>query len=367
MEKGFFFASILFASLLGFIMLKPLNAREPGFSTASKDHSMPRNGQTVAPATATDTVPVQPGFSHLSSSTTFDNGVETKTINATGKDGTKYKLVTAGGSIDLYVNGQKIPAQELDKYKDVVTAFKLEVEERQKADEASVRMRQLQQTTRLKKLDTERLQLLKQLAELDEQRENLNNNKMERSDHLNNDEVLKMKLMQENLANVKGELVQKQLSKETNLLLNKTQNEQLLQKAEIDAKLDNLMQEKRLQEYKAALQLNQGISEKQELQNQQLILKEKLELLQQQQLELKPSALGGKIEPIIYDLSKAGLLDASQEEYSFELNSNKLVVNGRKQPASVAQQLIKKYIRNNKDAYLYEKKGESISSSIHIE
>ena len=69
---------------------------------------------------------------------------------------------------------------------------------------------------------------------------------------------------------------------------------------------------------------------------------------------------------IIADLGEQNLVK-DENNLSFSLNDKELVVDGKKQPAEIHQQFKEKYIQNNRDRFIYSKKGNSTSITINKE
>ena len=84
----------------------------------------------------------------------------------------------------LFVNDKKIPAGELDNYQTLIDEMEQAVEFRQKKDIEKMKKAQGEQSDKLIKLDAERMELMRKLATLDEERAKLNSEYMRKfKDH----------------------------------------------------------------------------------------------------------------------------------------------------------------------------------------
>src|SRR4029077_10361580 len=84
-------------------------------------------------------------------------------------------------------------------------------------------------------------------------------------------------------------------------------------------------------------------------QHQTELLNEKLGLLKNSALEQQQYHTYILIDPIIQDMVEQKIIPEHQEELSFELNNNSLIVNGKKQPAEIHERFKNKYIKKNGD------------------
>ena len=70
------------------------------------------------------------------------------------------------------------------------------------------------------------------------------------------------------------------------------------------------------------------------------------------------------VSRIISDLNSHQLV-TDPENFSFSLNNNELIVNGKKQPAEIYQQFKERYIQNSGDRFNYSKKGSTTNITIN--
>ena len=123
--------------------------------------------------------PGQLEFKSLNSVTNKDDNGATRTITATDKSGKKYKIVMKNDDpIQLYVNDKKIPAAEMDNYKELINEIELAAEHGQKNDLEKMRRAREEQSEKMTKLDAERMQLMQKLTAIEEERAKLNYDQM---------------------------------------------------------------------------------------------------------------------------------------------------------------------------------------------
>ena len=170
MEKGFFILSIVAIGFVGMVSMKQApEKKELPVNTSPANRvldNIPVRFNEIA-----DTVPGPVEFKSLNSVINKDENGETRTITATDKSGQKYKLVMKNDdSMELYVNDKKIPAAELDNYQTLIDSMEHGVEFRQKKDMEKMKKAHGEQSEKIMKLDAERMELMRKLATLDEER-----------------------------------------------------------------------------------------------------------------------------------------------------------------------------------------------------
>ena len=92
----------------------------------------------------------------------------------------------------------------------------------------------------------------------------------------------------------------------------------------------------------------------------------KAALGQMKAIPASPMRLNKPIMAVIMDLKSAGIID-DDENLSFSLNSNELIVNGKKQPAELHEKLKSKYIKSPKDHINYSSTKNSSSAEVVLE
>ncbi|MEJ0102062.1 MAG: M56 family metallopeptidase [Bacteroidota bacterium] len=118
---------------------------------------------------------------------------------------------------------------------------------------------------------------------------------------------------------------------------------------ELQSKTKNLLAEQDLLQEKNTLSLSLKNTDS------------KLALLSQMDYNLKQTP--DEVDQIINDLATAGVID-DPKRFSFTLNNEELIVNGRKQSAELHETLRKKYILHKKDRYKCEVRPHSRSTDI---
>jgi hypothetical protein len=78
---------------------------------------------------------------------------------------------------------------------------------------------------------------------------------------------------------------------------------------------------------------------------------------------MRNERLHNTLDPIISDLKEDNLLNDG-DTFSFELDNDRLIVNGKKQSAELHSRYKEKYIKNPGNQYKYSQKGNRKSSTI---
>jgi hypothetical protein len=235
------------------------------------------------------------------------------------------------------------------------------------------------------KLDAERMQLMQKLNALDEERAKLNHEYMKKLNDHEWENAAEMNLHYDDLLKLRSEslndpffnypleldmntdnILQKQLLNER---LNKLHADQLIQNENNEVLLKQLLNENfnTLKVDQLIQNENNQVLQKQLYNDQVLekqLLNEKMNLLQDYQWEQQQPRTNNAIEPIIEDLLEEKII-STQQELTFELNADKFVVNGKKQPAEVHNRYKEKYLKKNGDYYKYSRKNGSTSTTIH--
>ncbi len=449
MEKSIFILTIVTASLLATVSFKELPAQQVRKSETRTD-------QTKKP---TDTVPSK-DFTTFNSTLNDDGKTKTLSIDAK-KDGKAYRLEKQNDKLTaFYVDGKKIPADQIDSHKDIIDEIEymhdLRIREsRERAEVSRARIReqaraidekrrvqeksQQEQLEKIKQIDKEMIELREEMQEVSqkdqkEQLEKIKQIDKEMIELREEKQKVSQKDQKEQIEKIKQidkEMIE--LRDEKQKVIEKRQKEQVEKTKQLDKEMRKLHEEKsktiekdqrvqleklnslQTQNYKRRLEMNQKLQKgrtddlrkmktiddqnrklyldkmkRNELNrteqmnrlqerriDQQKLLNEKnsklremrindqntKNLLRNQERLLRQERLMSSLEPIISDLKEEKLLDNS-DNFSFELDEDKLIVNGKKQPTEVHDRYKKKYITNPKNQYKFSQKGNTRSSTV---
>jgi hypothetical protein len=326
----------------------------------------------------TDTVPAPVEFKDLNAITNKDENGETRTITATVKNGKKYKLVMKNdNSLELFVNDKKIPASEMDTYQPVIDEMEQAVEFRQKKEIEKMKKAQGEQSEKLLKLDAERMELMRKLATIDEERAKLSSEYMRKFKDHEWENAAEMNLHYDNLWKSRQESLNDEFfhfPMELKLNSEDLLHQQLLNESFNKFNTDQLFQQENNELFERQLlqenfnqfnmdQLNQNENNK--LFHEHLA-NEKMNLFRNFQWEQQQQWSGHAIEPIIEDMLDEKIISA-RENLSLELNADKFVVNGKKQPAEVHKRFQEKYLVKSSDYYKYSRKNGSVNITTHVQ
>ena len=125
----------------------------------------------------------------------------------------------------------------------------------------------------------------------------------------------------------------------------------------MDEELRDLEQERVARERSLLTERKMALRE-QELQNQQ---NKNINRLRSKQPTVNTN---NEIQSIVALLTERGIIE-DDDNVSFTLNEEKLVVNGKKQPQALHEELKNRFIQEEGDTFIYEKKGNSISTTIN--
>jgi bla regulator protein blaR1 len=370
MEKGFFILSLIAISLVGMVSMKQAPAVKQRSSISAIPVTRALNDTTANQTELTDTVPGTVEFKNFNAVTNKDDNGETRTINATDISGKKYKLVMKNKDpMELYVNDKKIPAGEMDDYKEIIFDMEQAVELRQKKDMEKMKKAHEEQSEKIMKLDTERMLLLQKLKSLDEERAKLNYESAKEFNDHEWENAAKSNLLYDKLLKLRSESLNDQFFNHQpgqDMNVDDFFKNQLLNESFEKFKAEQFLQNENNLELQKQLFNNEAL-QKQFFNDQSLkkqLLNEKMNLLQDYQWDLQQKQTYQAIEPIIEDML-GDMIITSQQELTFELNADKFVVNGKKQPAEVHNRYKEKYLKKNGDYFKYSRKNGSTSTTIH--
>jgi bla regulator protein BlaR1 len=312
MEKGIFILSIVAISLIGFVSIKHTPAQKVKSSIAALPG---KNILDTVPAKQnkrlTDTLPGPVEFKNLSSVMNKEGDSETRTIIATDKGGKKYKLIMKSNQpMELYVNDEEIPAEELGNYEKLIASIEYNVELRQRKDMDKMKKDQAEQSEKMMQLEAERRELMKKLNAIDAEQAKMNHEKAQKFNDHEWEDAAKLNLLNEKLLKMRNEDLQL-LSLKQNLNLENDFQQKLFNEKIMQNELDEKYQKE--------------------------LLNEKLSMLHNEGPEQQQQRTYILIDPIIEDLAEEKIIPPHQEDVSFELNNKTLIVNGKKQSADVLE------------------------------
>jgi len=281
-----------------------------------------------------DTLPYQKPieFTNISTNINDDDTIRKEEVTAKTKDGKTYHYRLVNGRIiEMTVNGEKIKEENFYRYNGVVDQVKESAKKNQE-----VQKRNINELLEKKELLSEhQVQLQKKMQD-----DLLNHNNLEFS--------------QKNLLNDEDNFLT-----QNKLLLDQKINLKLaeLQKEKPDVILEKLSQHDKdlqeLREQKHTLDL---------LNNHQIELKNKLAAVQDEKFH----GSNYELAEIVAELGKAGVVD-DEKNFSFYLDNNELIVDGKKQSGELHESLRGKHIKHKKDHFKYKANGNSRSTDIYVE
>jgi bla regulator protein blaR1 len=278
-------------------------------------------------------------FENISSNTDDDGLIKKQEVTARTKDGKTYNYRLVNNEIvEMTVNGKKIKKEDFHRYDDIID----QIEASNKESANKMFLDQKKNTAEL--LGKQEL-LNKQLMELQNKQSLLRQSDLDKAikeqQELGKNDELALSLMQNKL----------QLQKENNSILLKLQSENQQLLSQKMALQDKDRQE--LLEQKNALDL---------LNKPQSELKNKLALIQDEKFH----GSNYELSQIIAELGESGVVN-DEKNFSFVLDDNELVVDGKKQLADLHESLRKKHIKHKKDYFKYKAKENSRSTDIYVE
>lgn len=277
-------------------------------------------------------------FENISSNIDDDGTIKKEEVTAKTKDGKiySYRLIN-NKLVEISVNNAKIKEEDFGRYRGVID--QIERAHRKTAEESLE-----DQKRNAEELMEKQTLLNKELIELQNKQNllQLNDlNKAIKEQQAANNDALALSLMQNKL------LLEKQNN--ANLLNLQLENQGLLDdklKLRDKAHLDLLEQKNKL-----AL-LNNG---KFDLKNNFIFTQDE-----------KFHGSNYELSQIITELGDAGVVK-DEKNFSFTLDNNELIVDGKKQAADLHDSLRNKHIRHKKDYFKYKAKENSRSTDIYVE
>jgi len=286
-------------------------------------------------------------FKNISSTINDDGTIKKAEVTAKGSDGKTYYYRLENNDIkELRVDDINVKEADYDRYKGIIDEIEQAREKtlqktllQQKQDIALLQERQELMNQKLFQMQNEQLIDLKKQQDIILEKQKLSD--------LDNAKLLQDKLL---------------LQKENNLSLLKLKedNPELLFKklALQDLQLQKLKEQQNaseLLEYKKQLRVNDMAL------NQ---LKIKRELLSAQDEQFHDSNY--QLAAILAELAEAGVI-ADKNNFSFTLNNDELIVDGKRQSAKLHESLRTKFIKHKKDYYKYKAKPNSRSTDVYVE
>ena len=289
---------------------------------------------------ANDTLPENKPlqFENISSSINDDGTIKNEVVAAKTKDGKTYNYHRVNNEIvEMMVNGKKIKKEDFHRYDGIVD----QVEASRKESANKSLLDQKKNTTEL----LEKQQLLNtQLMDLQNKQSELKQTEL--------DKIIKEQQLAKNdefALSLKLNKLQLEKENNSNLLKLQFENQQLLnQKLALQDK-----QTQDLLEQKNALEL---------LNKPQPEFRNKLALVQDEKFH----GSNYELAQIIAELGESGVVK-DEKNFSFALDDNELIVDGKKQSEDLHDSLRKKHIRHKKDYFKYKAKENSRSTDIYVE
>jgi hypothetical protein len=363
-------------------------------------------------ASANDTVPDRGvSFKNISADDNYDGNNKISKVTALDSDGKKYSYTTINDEIsELKVDDLAVDKEKFTDYKKMIDeiessrhekvlnalqkqqALKLQKSQKELLEDHQLvlqdrLLRQSDSALLQNKLQAEHNLALQKTLQKNQHRFVLQNNvRLNRQLKLLQQQQLKMtnkdlRLIEQKFNLEKNEQLNQQLAElksEQQLLQDKAKS--LVdadydpeQNAHLKLQLEQLENEHQYTDGKSKLLLKNQLNLKNNLQ-----LNQNLKLIKNQQLQLQkefsqnvlnklnlslPVLKNDAVTDIINRLVDAGIVN-DRNQLSFTLNNEELVVNGKKQAASLHAELKSKFIKNKKDHYIYKTDGHSTSTDI---
>ena len=296
--------------------------------------SVKKSNELPAQKQINDTLPYQKPieFTNISTNINDDDTIRKEEVTAKTKDGKTYHYRLVNGRIiEMTVNGEKIKEENFYRYNGVVD----QVKESAKKNE-EVQKRNINELLEKKELLSEhQLQLQKKMQD-----DLLNHNNLEFS--------------QKNLLNDQDNFLT-----QNKLLLEQKIN---LKLAELQKEKPDVILEKLAQQDKDLQELREQKHTLDFLNNHQIELKNKLAAIQDEKFH----GSNYELAEIVAELGKAGVVD-DEKNFSFYLDNNELIVDGKKQSGELHESLRGKHIKHKKDHFKYKASGNSRSTDIYVE
>ena len=284
--------------------------------------------------------------------------------------------------LELHEEKQKVRQKDQKEQLQKIKQLDKEMLELRQEKQKVIEKRQKEQLEKIKQVDKEMHELRKEKLRTIEKDQQEGNTKMNKEirDNYSRDYAEKIKLIEKDQKDQLKKLnslnaQNYKLRQEMNQKLQKGRTDDLRKMKTIDDQNKKLYLDKmkryELNRTEQMNKLQERRVDKQKLLNEnnaklrEIRLNEQKTqtLLRKQERLLRQERLMSSLEPIIADLKEENLLDNS-ENFSFELDDDKLIVNGKKQPTEVHDRYKKKYITNPKNQYKFSQKGNTRNSTV---
>lgn len=294
----------------------------------------------------------------------------------TYKSGKEYKFKLDGDKVsDLYIDGVRIPDDKIADYKtELDEMIKKLMKESERARAMSEEAR-LQADLARAQADLLRDKLLAEQEYLAKAKEDMANNRALQEKHksLSAD---RLRYLKEKIREVE---LTRDRSADEKILLDKYMSE-AFQEKEMAEKLyfDNDLHKQKERElyeqklfHQKEMELFRDQSEKMRLKaDEHRLFAEKERLFTEERrkkAEVSRKKSQQLVKDIMDDLTKEGLIKESDDEVSFLLDNNMLIVNGEKQSEALQKKLAKKYLKGMGDHITYSATANSSHTDIHID
>lgn len=291
--------------------------------------SLPQQDIDTVPKTASNQKEER-SFPSISSNSRNDGKNTESQIEATDNEGKHYTIKRIDGQItQLTVNGTVIPQDKYGDYSEVIGQL----------DEA------------------QRQHILKRKEYIQKRKEYLFARQKEMQEKRKEIALKNRKEMDQKLELKKEMQIENNLKREQNRKLFEQKKAEIIQNKKLyNQKKAEMMQSEKLYNQRKA----------QVIQNEKLYHQRKAEVIQREKIFKPGRKSNDDISRIISDLNNRKLV-SDEDNLSFSLTNNELIVNGTKQPAEIHQQFKEKYLQNSGDRFNYSKKGNTTSITINKE
>jgi beta-lactamase regulating signal transducer with metallopeptidase domain len=322
MEKIVMIAGIV---IFGFFAVT-FSQQNPSFPKSSTESKIGPSAEI--PETAmdiSDTVPKQKSI---------QSDIKQVTTGTT-KEGKSCKIVEVNGKMtELYIDGKKIPKEKWPDYQPLRIDIKVRMDAEKQKMKAEQDALKYEQDVRVQeqKLATMHAEELKKEIMEKMSMDKIDQEKLAR-------QLVDMKVKQEVEANLAySELAEKKV--ELAKRMAEMKEIQMAKEVEMSRELAE-------EDAKQAVELKAALG-------------------QMNAIPASPMRLNKPIMAVIMDLKSAGTIN-DDENLSFSLNNNELIVNGKKQPAELHEQLKSKYLKSPKDHINYSSTKNSSSAEVVLE
>jgi uncharacterized protein YukE len=369
MEKGIFIFSIAVIGLMGITSVKhpakqPIKPQTTPMSSVKSlsDLSVSRNSNSG------DTTPQSLRIRSFATVFNKDDSTETKTIDASDNNGKKYRIVLKDSKpAELYIDNKKISSDQIGDHKETISTIEKMVETEQPGDGEKMKMLKDDREKNLKQLDAERNELIEKLNTLDKERSTLDGaseNGFDSRQLWKRAQAEKFNDLLDQLKDQNNGMDNFSFTIPFNFKMDTTSpfNQPLNEKSGTFNGFNQTIKS-RLEAKQYNLLLNDKLQSLQNMGDQRfgLLFDEKNNMFQKQ-------LLNDRIQSLIKDLEEGGIIAPGDPDHdvSFELNSDSLIVNGKKQSADMHERLKEKYLKKEGDYMRYSKNKGHTNISINI-